>query len=105
MADSSVDKVHFADYDILKYPIVSEKSTIMGASRQYFFVVDRRARKPEIKKAVERVFDVKVIAVNTLIRKGKNKTFRGHKAKRSDVKSARVVLAEGCSISSLIPGV
>ena len=95
---AGLHKVVFKDYDILRYPIVTEKSTKAGELGQYFFVVDRAATKDEIKLAVERVFSVKVKSVNTMIKKGKLKTFRGRKALRSDVKRAIVRLEDGYSI-------
>ncbi|MDR2464230.1 MAG: 50S ribosomal protein L23 [Holosporales bacterium] len=104
MSDNSVEKVVLTDFDVLKCPLVSEKIMMRGEARQYCFAVDIHARKPAIKNAVERIFGVKVVSVNTLIRKGKNKVFRGHRARRGDVKHAMVVLADGYSISSVMPG-
>ncbi|GHS91397.1 50S ribosomal protein L23 [Alphaproteobacteria bacterium] len=91
-------KVVFKDYDVLRYPVQTEKSTKGGESNQYFFVVRSDSTKADIKSAVERVFSVKVKSVQTLIRKGKLRTFRGHKALLSDTKRAMVRLEDGDNI-------
>ncbi len=85
-------------YDVILRPVITEKSTLLSESNQVVFRVARRATKPQIKEAVERLFDVKVKAVNTLVRKGKTRRFRGFKGKLSDVKQAVVTLEEGKSI-------
>ncbi|GLQ18697.1 50S ribosomal protein L23 [Maritalea porphyrae] len=85
-------------YDIIRNPVVTEKSTYASEHNQVVFDVAIDATKPEIKKAVEGLFSVKVQAVNTLIRKGKEKRFRGRVGQRKDVKKAIVTLAEGQSI-------
>ncbi|HUF45579.1 MAG TPA: 50S ribosomal protein L23 [Aestuariivirgaceae bacterium] len=85
-------------YDIIRSPVITEKSTEAGEYNQVMFNVATRATKPEIKAAVEALFGVKVKAVNTLIRKGKVKRFRGIKGRQSDVKKAVVTLVEGQSI-------
>lgn len=85
-------------YDIIISPVITEKSTMVSEQDQVMFNVARNATKPQIKEAVERLFDVKVNAVNTLLRKGKVKRFRGVIGKRSDVKKAIVTLADGFSI-------
>ncbi len=85
-------------YDVIVSPIITEKSTMASESNQVVFNVARNATKPEIKHAVEALFGVKVKAVNTLLRKGKVKRFRGMLGKRSDVKKAVVTLVEGQSI-------
>ena len=82
-------------YDIIKSPAVTEKATLASEHNQVVFNVARTATKPEIKKAVEGLFGVKVKAVNTLIRKGKLRRFKGQKALLSDVKKAYVTLEEG----------
>ncbi len=82
-------------YTILRAPVVSEKSTLMSANNQMMFDVAKDASKGEIKGAIEKLFGVKVVAVNTLIRKGKTKRFRGRKGMQSDQKKAIVTLAEG----------
>ncbi len=85
-------------YDVIVSPAITEKSTMVSEQNQVVFNVARRASKPEIKAAVEALFGVKVTAVNTLLRKGKTKRFRGIAGRQSDVKKAYVTLAEGQSI-------
>ena len=85
-------------YDVILSPVITEKSTLVSEHNQVIFKVARDATKPEIKLAVEKLFNVKVTAVNTIVRKGKLKAFRGMRAKQSDVKKAIVTLAEGSSI-------
>ena len=87
-----------AMYQIIQSPVITEKSTRIFEQNQVVFRVALHATKPEIKKAVEGLFGVKVIGVNTLIQKGKSKRFRGRKGQRSDVKKAFVRLAEGQTI-------
>lgn len=86
------------NYDIIRSPVITEKSTMASENNQVIFNVAAGATKPEIKTAVEALFSVKVKAVNTLNRKGKVKRFRGIKGKQSDVKKAIVTLQEGSSI-------
>lgn len=85
-------------YDVIRAPLVTEKSTMVSESNQVMFKVAMSATKPDIKEAVERLFNVKVLAVNTLIRKGKVKRFRGVKGQQSDFKKAIVTLEEGQTI-------
>ncbi len=85
-------------YDIIRSPVVTEKSTMGSEHNQVTFKVSMDATKPEIKAAVEMLFKVKVTAVNTLRQSGKIKRFRGIKGKRPDFKKAIVSLAEGQSI-------
>ena len=85
-------------YDVIVSPAITEKSTMASEQNQVVFNVARKASKPEIKAAVEALFSVKVTAVNTLIRKGKLKRFRGTVGMQSDVKKAVVTLADGHSI-------
>jgi large subunit ribosomal protein L23 len=85
-------------YDVVRAPVITEKATMGSEFRQVTFKVPLDATKPEIKAAVEGIFNVKVTAVNTLIAKGKVKRFRGRPGVRSDVKKAVVTLAEGHSI-------
>ena len=83
-------------YEVLRRPVETEKSRHQTAKlHQYVFEVERRATKPQIKEAVEKLFDVKVKSVNTLVRKGKNKVFRGNYGSQSDTKRAIVTLEEG----------
>jgi len=85
-------------YDIIRNPVVTEKSTMASEANQVVFDVSIEATKPAIKKAVEELFSVKVKTVNTLIRKGKTKRFRGIKGTRKDVKKAIVTLVDGQTI-------
>jgi len=82
-------------YDIILSPVITEKATIASEHNKVIFKVARTASKPQIKEAVEKLFDVKVKAVNTLIRKGKVKLFKGMQGRQSDVKKAIVTLEEG----------
>ena len=85
-------------YDIVRNPVVTEKSTMASEYNQVVFDVAIDASKPEIKAAVEQLFSVKVKAVNTIVRKGKTKKFRGFAGKRKDVKKAIVTLVDGETI-------
>jgi len=82
-------------YDVIVAPVVTEKSTMASEFNKVVFKVQRGATKPQIKEAVEKLFDVKVKSVNTLVRKGKSKAFRGTFGTQSDVKRAVVTLEEG----------
>jgi len=82
-------------YSIILAPVITEKSTMGSEHNQVTFRVAKDASKPEVKQAVEALFDVKVKAVNTLNQKGKVKRFRGRIGKRNDVKKAIVTLEEG----------
>ena len=79
-------------------PVITEKSTFASENNQVVFNVAPSATKTDIKAAIEALFGVKVTAVNTLVRKGKVKRFRGRPGRQSDVKKAVVTLAEGQSI-------
>ncbi len=85
-------------YDVIVTPAITEKSTMASEQNQVVFNVAKKASKPEIKAAVEALFGVKVTAVNTLVRKGKVKRFRGTVGRQGDVKKAVVTLADGQSI-------
>jgi large subunit ribosomal protein L23 len=89
---STTDPRH---YDIVLSPIITEKATNASERNQVMFKVARNATKPQIKEAIEKLFDVKVKSVNTLVRKGKHKAFRGRLGEQSDVKKAIVTLEEG----------
>jgi large subunit ribosomal protein L23 len=82
-------------YDIIVSPVVTEKATLASEHNKVLFKVSGKATKPQIKEAVEKLFDVKVKSVNTLVRKGKKKAFRGRLGQQSDVKKAIVTLEEG----------
>jgi large subunit ribosomal protein L23 len=85
-------------YDVIKSPVITEKATMASEANQVIFKVANRASKTEIKTAVEKLFNVKVRAVNTLVRKGKKKAFRGIQSMQRDTKRAIVTLEEGHSI-------
>jgi large subunit ribosomal protein L23 len=85
-------------YDVIVSPVITEKSTMLSEANQVVFNVPRTATKVQIKSAVEALFKVKVKAVNTIVRKGKLKTFRGRRALQGDTKKAIVTLVEGDSI-------
>ena len=85
-------------YDIIRSPVITEKATIQSEQDKVVFNVSKDATKPEIKAAVEALFSVKVKSVNTLVRKGKLKRFKGIVGKQVDVKKAIVTLEEGQAI-------
>ena len=82
-------------YDVILAPVITEKATMGSEYNKVMFKVARTATKPQIKEAVEKLFDVKVKSVNTLIREGKVKAFKGRIGQQSDVKRAIVTLEEG----------
>ena len=85
-------------YDLIRRPIITEKATLASEHGAVVFEVAMDATKPEIKKAIEGLFNVKVKAVNTTVTKGKVKKFRGKTGRRRDVKKAYVTLVEGNTI-------
>lgn len=87
-------------YKVIDRPVVTEKSAKGSEANQVTFKVNMNATKPQIKAAVEALFEVKVRAVNTLINKGKTKLFRGRKGFRSDAKKAMVTLEPGQMIDT-----
>ena len=89
------------DYDVIVGPLVTEKATMLSEHGQIAFRVRLDATKPEIRQAVEKLFNVKVTSVNTLRVKGKTKLFRGRRGRRSDYKKAIVTLAEGQNVDYL----
>jgi large subunit ribosomal protein L23 len=82
-------------YDVILAPVITEKATNITEHNQVTFRVPLDATKPEIKAAVEGLFEVKVTAVNTVVQKGKTKRFRGILGRRPDSKKAVVTLAKG----------
>jgi large subunit ribosomal protein L23 len=94
-AKLAIDTRH---YDVIVAPHITEKATLLSEHNAVVFKVAESATKPEIKAAVEALFDVKVMSVNTLTQKGKTKRWKGKPYRRSDVKKAIVTLAEGQSI-------
>lgn len=95
MTDQVTDIRH---YDVILGPVITEKSTMISEFNQIIFRVPLTATKPQIKAAVEGLFDVTVEAVNTIRVKGKTKRFKGVMGRRNDYKKAMVRLAEGQSI-------
>jgi len=87
-----------SNYDIILSPVITEKATNLSEANQVVFRVTKEATKPQIKKAIEDLFKVKVKAVNTIRTKGKAKAFRGKRYEKSEVKKAVVTLAEGYQI-------
>ncbi|WP_424933739.1 50S ribosomal protein L23 [Amaricoccus macauensis] len=85
-------------YDVIRKPIITEKATMASEAGAVVFEVSVDATKPQIKQAVETLFNVKVKAINTVLTKGKVKRFRGRPGKRRDVKKAYVTLVDGNSI-------
>ena len=93
--EAQVDARHF---DVVLAPHITEKSTLLSEQNAVVFKVAKDASKPEIKAAVEALFDVKVTGVNTMVAKGKSKRWKGKPYQRSDFKKAIVTLAEGQTI-------
>jgi large subunit ribosomal protein L23 len=91
----SLDPRH---YDVIVSPVITEKATALSEHNKVVFRVRKDATKPQIKEAVEKLFDVKVRSVNTVLTKGKTKVFRGRLGQRSDVKKAIVTLEAGQTI-------
>ena len=89
---TTIDPRH---YDVIVAPVITEKATMASEHNKVVFKVAAKATKPQIKEAIEKLFDVKVKSVNTLVRKGKTKIFRGNLGSQSDVKRAVVTLEEG----------
>jgi len=85
-------------YDVIISPVITEKATMASEHNKVVFEVRRNATKPQIKDAVEKLFDVKVKNVNTLIREGKKKVFKNRLGQQSDSKRAIVTLEEGHKI-------
>ncbi|MCB9982689.1 MAG: 50S ribosomal protein L23 [Rhodospirillales bacterium] len=100
MAKAEKKQATVKDYNTILAPHVTEKATLGSEHGQVTFRVAKDATKPEIKQAVEALFDVKVKAVNTLVQKGKTKRFKGIMGKRSDFKKAIVTLEDGQTIDT-----
>src|SRR6201996_7248654 len=94
-AKAAVDNRH---YDVVLAPHITEKSTLLSEHNAVVFKVANDATKPEIKAAVEALFNVTVTGVNTMVAKGKTKRWKGAPYQRSDAKKAVVTLAEGQQI-------
>ena len=98
MAKKQQTAVDIRHYDIVLAPHITEKSTMLSDQNAVVFKVAQGASKPEIKAAVEALFNVSVVGVNTMITKGKSKRWKGKPYQRSDVKKAIVTLADGQSV-------
>ena len=98
MAKKQAAAVENRHYDIVLAPHITEKTTLLAEANAVVFKVASDASKPEIKAAVEALFNVKVTGVNTIVAKGKSKRWKGKPYQRSDSKKAIVTLAEGNSI-------
>ncbi|MDF0602186.1 50S ribosomal protein L23 [Psychromarinibacter sp. C21-152] len=85
-------------YDVIRKPVITEKATLASEQNAVVFEVAMAATKPQIREAIEGLFNVKVKAVNTTITKGKTKRFRGRPGRRKDTKKAYVTLEEGNTI-------
>ena len=94
-APTTTKAIELKHYDIVVKPVITEKSTLVSEYNQVIFKVANSASKPEIKAAIEALFSVKVLSVNTLIQKGKTKRWKGKEYRRSDEKKAIVTLADG----------
>ncbi len=95
MAKAETKAVDIRHYDVIRGPHITEKSTMLSEYNAVVFKVAGDASKPEIKAAVEALFDRKVVNVNTLVTKGKSKRWKGKPYQRSDEKKAIVTLAPG----------
>ena len=89
------DSIDARHYDVILAPHITEKSTLASENNAVVFKVANDATKPQIKEAVEAIYDKKVVSVNTILTKGKTKRWRGKPYKRSDFKKAVVTLADG----------
>jgi large subunit ribosomal protein L23 len=98
MAKKQAGAADIRYYDVVLAPHITEKSTLVSEANAVVFRVAKDASKPEIKSAVEALFNVKVTGVNTIVQKGKTKRWKGAPYKRSDFKKAVVTLADGQSI-------
>ena len=98
MAKKQQAEVNARHYDVVLSPHITEKSTMLSEHNAVVFKVATGASKPEIKEAVEALFNVKVTGVNTVVTKGKSKRWKGKPYQRSDFKKAIVTLAEGQTI-------
>ena len=87
--------VELRHYDVVVAPYITEKATMASEHNAVVFKVANSATKPQIKAAIEALYGVKVLAVNTMIAKGKTKRWRGQEYRRSDVKKAVVTVADG----------
>ena len=94
----STARVDINHYDVVLAPHITEKTTLLSEHNAVVFKVAGDASKPQIKAAVEALFGVNVLGVNTIVQKGKTKRWKGRPYTRSDMKKAIVTLAEGQTI-------
>ena len=102
MAKQQADARH---YDVILSPHITEKSTLLSEHNAVVFKVAGEATKPQVKEAVEAIYDRKVAGVNIIVQKGKTKRWKGRPYKRSDVKKAIVTLAEGQDSIDITSGI
>ncbi len=98
MAKKQKDAIDNRHYDVIVAPHITEKATLLSEHNAVVFRVANDATKPEIKAAIEAIWSVKVLGVNTIVQKGKTKKWKGVPYTKSDVKKAIVTLADGQSI-------
>lgn len=98
MAKKQAEAIDTRHYDVIVAPHITEKSTLVSEANAVVFKVANDATKPQIKAAVEALFNVSVTGVNTLVQKGKTKRWKGKPYTRSDIKKAIVTLKDGDSI-------
>jgi large subunit ribosomal protein L23 len=98
MAKKQTGEIDLRHYDVIVAPHITEKATLLSENNAVVFRVSNDATKPEIKAAVEALFSVKVLGVNTIVQKGKTKRWKGVPYTKSDIKKAIVTLADGQSI-------
>ena len=99
------DAIDARHYDVILAPHITEKATLLSENNAVVFKVANDATKPQIKEAVEALFDTQVKSVNTIVSKGKTKRWRGKPYKRNDSKKAIVTLAEGAKQIDITEGV
>jgi len=92
-------------YDVILSPHITEKSTLLSEHNAVVFKVARDATKPQVKEAIEAIYDRKVAGVNIIVQKGKSKRWKGKPYKRTDVKKAIVTLAEGQDSIDITSGI
>ena len=98
MAKKQKGDIDLRHYDVIVAPHITEKATLLSENNAVVFRVSNDATKPEIKAAVEALFSVKVLGVNTIVQKGKTKRWKGVPYTKSDIRKAIVTLADGQSI-------
>lgn len=102
MAKKEIDARH---YDVIVAPHITEKSTLLSEHNAIVFKVARDATKPQVKEAIEAIYDRKVAGVNIIVQKGKTKRWKGKPYKRTDVKKAIVTLADGQDSIDITSGI